>query len=219
VKPVLERELWAGSNLDAIGNELLGEDGLAPPPREDRHQVELTGYLIRSDKRIVDVKIVDLSYDGCGVRTLVPLIPGERLKLSVLGRGAVAAVVRWHRSRKAGLLFLPDRAPRPRWPRKAERVQVNGEVSLRRSGRISYRVTAVDMTRFGCKCEFVERPSIYERVFVKFDGLESLEAVVCWIEESSLGLMFKTPMHPAVFDMLLMRLGPRNDAHELPADA
>jgi hypothetical protein len=193
LKPVFERDLWAGSDPP-------------PPAREQRRPVELTGYLICPDKRIVDIKIVDLTYDGCGIRTLVPLSPGEKLKLSVLGQGAINAMVRWYKSRKAGLLFLPDEVDRPRWPRKAERVEVNAEIALRRSGQVSYRVKAADLTRFGCKCEFVDRPAIYERVFAKFEGLESIDAVVCWVEESSLGLMFATPMHPAVFDMLLMRL-------------
>jgi hypothetical protein len=43
-------------------------------------------------------------------------------------------------------------------------------------------------------------------LWVKLDGLESIEAIVCWVEESRLGLMFKAPLHPAVFDMLLVRM-------------
>jgi hypothetical protein len=138
---------------------------------------------------------------------LVAFVPGEKVKLSVLGRGAVNAVVRWYDARTAGLLFVEDRATRrQRWPRKAERIEVRGALSLRRSGRLSFRVCTFDVTRFGCMCEFVERPKIYERVWVKFDRLETIEAVVCWLEESRLGLMFKNPLHPAVFDMLLDRL-------------
>lgn len=174
--------------------------------REDRRLVELSGYLIRSNKVIVDVKVLDLSYDGCAIATLVPLIVGEKVKLSVLGRGAVKAVVRWYNGRKAGLLFEVGPVQRQHWPRKAERTEVNAEVSLRRLSRLSYRVAALDVTRFGCKCEFVERPTIYEHVWIKFDALESIEATVCWIEGSRAGMMYKSPLHPAVFDMLLSRL-------------
>jgi hypothetical protein len=199
LKPVLERELWSQSE---------SADGLVPPEREDRRAVELAAYLIRADKKIVDVKVIDLSYDGCAVHTLIALRPGEKVKLSVLGRGAVNAVVRWYGSRRAGLLFVPDRVARTHWPRKAERVEVDAEFSLRRSGRLSYRVKAYDVTRFGCRCEFVERPTVYERVWAKFEGLETIEAAVCWVEESSLGLMFKKSLHQAVFDMLLDRMKP-----------
>lgn len=207
LKPVLDRELWAGAEPRPDGME-AGAGEAAAPDRDTRRDVELNGYLIRSDKSIVDIKIVDLSYDGCGIRTLVPLTPGEKLKLTVLGRGAINATVRWYSARKAGLVFRPDPGPKPRWPRKAERIAINAEVMLRRAGRVSFRVLAFDITRFGCKCEFVERPTVYERVFVKLDALDSLEAVVCWVEGSSVGLMFKKPVHPAVFDMVLMRLSP-----------
>ena len=178
-------------------------DGLPPPPRDERRLVELKGYLIREDNSIVDVKVVDLSYDGCAVQTLFPLAPGEKVRLSVLGRGAVKAVVRWYDSRKAGLFFASDSGTKKHVPRKAERLSVKAEISLRRSGRIAYRVEVFDLTRFGCKCEFIERPAIGERLWVKFERLESLEATTCWVEESRVGLNFEHAVHPAVFDMLV----------------
>jgi hypothetical protein len=136
----------------------------------------------------------------------VPLVRGEKVKLSALGRGATAATVRWYKDRKAGLLFQTEPVSRQHWPRKAERIPVRAEVSLRRVGRLSYRVTTFDVSRFGCSSEFIERPGIYERLWVKFDGLESIEAVAAWIEGSRVGLMYKSPMHSAVFDLLLERL-------------
>ncbi|MEO8454749.1 MAG: hypothetical protein ABI454_06285 [Sphingomicrobium sp.] len=205
MKPVLERVL-------STEGDTQPSDVLSPASRDERRPVELSGYLIRSNKKIVDIKVVDLSYDGCAIRTLVKLVPGEKVKLSVLGRGAVNAVVRWYKSRKAGLLFQPERVSRTHWPRKAERIEVRAEASLRRAGRLSYRVATFDVTRFGCKCEFVERPAMYERVWIKFQGLETVHATVCWIEESSLGLMYNSPLHPAVFDMLLSRLNPCSNA-------
>lgn len=176
--------------------------------RDERRPVELAAYLVRSNKKIIDVKVVDLSYDGCAIYTVVPLVPGEKIKLSVLGRGAISAVVRWYSGRRAGLLFQGAPPSRTRWPRKAERIDVSAEISLRRSGRVSFRVAVLDVTRFGCRCEFVERPTTYEHVTVKFDGLQAIPAVVCWIEEFSLGVMFKNPLHPAVFDLLVTRLNP-----------
>jgi hypothetical protein len=46
-------------------------------------------------------------------------------------------------------------------------------------------------------------------MWVKFDGLDPIEATVCWIEGSNLGLMYQHPVHPAVFEMLLARLDPQ----------
>lgn len=176
--------------------------------RDERRSVELNGYVLRSNKAIVDVKVLDLSYDGCSIATLVPLLPGEKVKLSVLGRGAVATTVLWYKGRRAGLLFETGRISKTNWPRKAERIEIKAEASLRRQGR-RYRVSTLDVTRFGCRCEFVERPAVYERLWIKFDRLDAIEATVCWIEGSSLGLMYLHPIHPAVFEMLLARLDPQ----------
>lgn len=176
--------------------------------RDERRRVELNGYVIRSSKAIVDVKVLDLSYDGCSIVTLVPLLAGEKVKLSVLGRGAISATVRWYKARKAGLLFETGPVSKTKWPRKEKRLELSAEVSLRRSGRLSYRVSTFDITRFGCSCEFVERPAMYEHVWLKFHGLEPIEATVCWVESSRLGLMYNHPVHPAVFDLLLTRLQP-----------
>ena len=177
-------------------------------PRDERRSVEINGYIIRSNKAIVDVKLLDLSYDGCAVSTQVPLVPGEKVKLSALGRGASAATVRWYKGRKAGLQFQSEPVSRQRWPRQADRLDISAVATLRRFRRPAYRVTMLDVTRYGCRTEFIERPKIYEHVWIKFDGLDSMESVVCWVEESSLGLMYVNPIHPAVFDMLLGWLQP-----------
>jgi len=67
-------------------------------------------------------------------------------------------------------------------------------------------VKIVDISPQGCKAEFVERPNLDELVWVKFDGLQSLEAVVCWTRGFEVGLEFERPIHPAVFEMLVERL-------------
>jgi hypothetical protein len=90
--------------------------------------------------------------------------------------------------------------------RKGARVGLAAEVSLRRSGQHNYRANVYDVSEHGCKVEFVERPMLDEIVWVKFEGLDSLEAHVCWVEGSAVGLEFKRPVHPAVFEVLLARL-------------
>ncbi len=90
--------------------------------------------------------------------------------------------------------------------RKSARVTVNAEVALRRPGQHNYRVRAYDASPFGCKLEFVERPELAERVWVKFEGLDAIEGQVCWIDGFVVGIEFVRPMYAAVFDALVPRL-------------
>lgn len=192
---VRDRDNISGIDIGSAG-------GIPLPARAERRVVELSGYLIRASKRIVDIKVVNLSYDGCAVHTNEPLSPGERVKISVLGRSATSAIVRWYFGRKAGLQFQTESRSRVHRPRMADRLQVNTQALLRRAGRVAFPVKVLDMTASGCRCEFVDRPGIYERVWIKLNGLASIEATVCWIEQSMVGLSYKHPLHPAVFDMI-----------------
>lgn len=97
----------------------------------------------------------------------------------------------------------PSRTPRPR---KSSRVALSTEVVLRRTGHGAYRVKIFDVSLHGCKAEFVERPSLGESVWIKFDSLQSLKAMVCWVRGFEVGLEFESPIHPAIFEMLVQRL-------------
>jgi hypothetical protein len=90
--------------------------------------------------------------------------------------------------------------------RRSERVPLDAGVALRRPGQLSYRVKIFDASLHGCRIEFVERPRLDEQLWVKFDGLQPLEAEVCWIEGFVVGVNFVQPMHPAVFDRLVAGL-------------
>ena len=90
--------------------------------------------------------------------------------------------------------------------RRSERVAVNAEVALRRSGQLNYRVRVFDASLHGCRLEFVERPQLEERVWVKFDRLDAIEGIVCWVDGFCAGVEFPKPMHQAVFDSLAARL-------------
>lgn len=96
---------------------------------------------------------------------------------------------------------------RPQAPRKSPRVSTAAMVKLRRRGHHNFTVQVFDLSREGCKLEFLERPQLDETVWVKFEGLELLEATVCWVEGLHVGVAFARPIHPAVFDMILSRLG------------
>ena len=178
--------------------------------REGRRAVEMRAFVVRPNNEIVDVRVLDLSYNGCGIETPSPLARDEVVKVSVLGRGAMPAKVRWYKSRKAGLLFFPEQAADTTLQTRPARMAITAEALLRMSGRLRYRVTASDLSPNGCRCGFVERPEIDEHVWIKFEGLEALKSKVTWIAGFEAGLSFCTPLHSAVFAMLVGRLGREN---------
>jgi len=115
-------------------------------------------------------------------------------------------VVEVHSDGKAGLGF-PVKSETPPTPRKAERVSVVAEVTLRRMGKGAYQCRLFDLSPDGCKAEMIERPLVGERAVIRLPGIEPLEAEVRWVEGPNAGLKFERSFHPAVFDLLLARLG------------
>ena len=88
-------------------------------------------------------------------------------------------------------------------PRSAKRQALHDlEVGIRRSGGRGFRVRVFDASPEGCKIEFVERPSVGEHVWVKFDSIEALEGTVRWVEDHTGGVLFTRPLHEAVFQRL-----------------
>ena len=174
--------------------------------RAERRRVSMTGHVLLAGGIAHEVTVTDLSYEGCGIETQAPLQPGQAIKLSVLRRGAVDAEVRWAKDGKAGLGF-PVKSETPPTPRKAERVSVVAEVTLRRMGKGAYQCRLFDLSPDGCKAEMIERPLVGERAVIRLPGIEPLEAEVRWVEGPNAGLKFERSFHPAVFDLLLARLG------------
>lgn len=91
-------------------------------------------------------------------------------------------------------------------PRKSNRVQISAMAKLRRRGHHNFTVKAYDLSPEGCKLEFMERPELEETVWIKFEGLELLQAKVCWVQDLCVGAEFERPLHPAVFETLAGRL-------------
>lgn len=181
--------------------------GAKPLDRAERKPVRLRGAAIRADNSSVEVVLLDLSYEGCGIETPLELFPGEKLKLSILCRGAIDARVRWYERGKAGLVFgAADPTEKSYLSRVSQRVSLSGQVSLRRLGQNNYRVRVNDLSPEGCRVDLVERPNIGEHMLIKFEGLDVLDGEVCWVEGFVAGLRFKNPIHPTVFGLLIERL-------------
>jgi hypothetical protein len=175
--------------------------------RRERRPIAMRGFVTLAGGITHPIELVDLNYGGCGIATPVELTPGDAIKLSVLGRGSMPAVVRWCRDGKAGLDFeAAFEQPKQMVERGADRIDVPGEISLRAAGKNPYRVRVLDLSTDGCKVELVERPRVGDQMRVKFEGLEVLDAEVCWVEDFVAGLRFDRHLHPAVRDLLIGRL-------------
>ena len=199
---------WGGKD-DELGAEPTSaavKVESAPAERSERRAVSLRAFIVREDGSSIDVQVLDLSYEGCGIQTDAALKPHESVKLSVLRRGAIDCRVRWCRDGRAGLAFEPEAPTKAELPRVTNRVSLSAEVSLRRVGQNNYGVRVTDLSPEGCKVQLVEVPRLKDHMMVKFDGLEVLEAEVCWIEGFTAGLRFERPFHPAVFALLVERL-------------
>ena len=180
------------------------------PQRDERRRTGMRGLAILEDGTTHAISLLDLSYNGCGIVSPVALQPGDTVRLSIRERGVIDAEVRWYSGGKAGLVFRPEppaEAPEPgSIPREGERVSLSAHVAMQRSGRRVYSVQASDVSTNGCRVEFVDRPEVGERVWIAFDGLETLDSQVRWVEGKEAGISFDKPIHPAVFDLLVERL-------------
>ena len=180
-----------------------------PAPRKPRRMVALDAHVVRADGASAGVAVLDLSYEGCRISTDEALRSGEKVQLSVPRRGMIGATVRWCTKGRAGLKFdeeARDPAAKPKVARKAVRFPANSDVSLRRRGHSRTCVTVRDMSPVGCSVDMAERPWIGETLHLKFEGLETVECKVRWVEGYTAGLEFVRPVHAAVFDLLMLQL-------------
>lgn len=186
------------------------ETGILPSQRELRRKVDLAGFGILAGGQTFSLSVLDLSYDGCRIQADLALLPGTKIKISILGLGRAAeAIVRWSKDGFAGLKFDPEEEQEAvETPREYERICLAAELMLRRHGRQYYQAQLLDLTPRGCRVEFVETPKCGETVWVKLDTFDSIEATVKWVDGFYGGLKFVRPIHPAVFRILLARLQP-----------
>lgn len=174
--------------------------------REERRRVKLWASLFPSEGPSIAVTILDMTCDGCKVATPVPLDIGAKVKLSVPNLGILDSEVRWYANEHAGLRFVQSGPGDDVPDRKQERMELSTTVSLRRMGRMNYQAQVFDLSPTGCKVEFVERPRPGEQLWARFEGLDSIEATVRWVDGYYGGIEFVKPIHPAVFELLKKRL-------------
>jgi hypothetical protein len=80
---------------------------------------------------------------------------------------------------------------------------------LRQSCASSFAVTVNDMSLAGFSCDAVTGMQPTERCWLTLPGLAALEAEVIWNSSSAIGCAFKSLLHPAVLDSILLRFKPR----------
>lgn len=111
----------------------------------------------------------------------------------------VQTVRQWHPEHR-------EHSPAVVQPRQGARLCLDVEVAVRRPGQNAYCVRVHDLSPRGCKLDFVERPMVHDRVWVRFQTLEPIEGAVRWVDGFVAGVQFTKPIHPAVFDLLVGRL-------------
>jgi hypothetical protein len=194
--------------MDQVQSALPAADDIGGlPERASRRPVEFPAHLVLGDGTVLDVRVLDLSYDGCRIDVSQLVLEGDAVQLSVQGRGVIEATVRWCKDGQAGLKFADVEEAREQVDRKGKRRTAGMEAQLRRIGRLAYWVELRDLSPDGCMIDLVERPAMDEVMQIRLPGLETLQARVRWIDNYVAGLKFVRPIHPAVFELLLQRMG------------
>lgn len=183
---------------------MLGEGLIG---RRERRALGMPAFAECGAGRQVEVLLIDVSAQGCGLETPVELRPGEEIRLTVPDRPPIHARVCWYSMGKAGVLFFPGEtgSAEPQ-SREQEREPYCGEALVRRLGGSNYKVRIFDVSPEGCKIELIETPRVGEHLLIKFDRLEPLDAEVCWVDGPMAGLRFGRPIYGAVYELLMQRL-------------
>ena len=185
----------------------FADDSAGLTDRATRRPVEFPAHLVFGGGLVLDVRVLDLSYDGCRIDVPRAMFEGDAVQLSVQGRGVIDATVRWCKDGRAGLKFADEAEAKQQVARSEQRRTAGMQAQLRRIGRLKYWVELRDLSPDGCMIDLVERPALDEVMQVKLTGLETLQARVRWVDNYIAGLKFEQPIHPAVFELLLQRMG------------
>lgn len=91
----------------------MGADGVAIvrhrcewATRKPRYGVNVNAIVYRSDESKVAARLINMSFDGCGLIAAYPFEAGERVRIAVHGQGYIEAEMRWSSDGCAGATFL-----------------------------------------------------------------------------------------------------------------
>lgn len=93
-------------------------------------------------------------------------------------------------------------------PRRAERVAVRMEASLRQPNFSKFDVLVSDLSTDGFRCETHFRVSPNTIVWLTIPGLAPLESRVVWANGNAYGCSFIHPLHVAVMEHVARRHAP-----------
>ncbi len=85
-------------------------------------------------------------------------------------------------------------------PRRAERVSVRMQASLREQSFSKFDVLVSDLSTDGFRCETHYRVSPNSIVWLTIPGLSPLESRVVWANGKAYGCAFTRPLHIAVME-------------------
>ena len=86
--------------------------------------------------------------------------------------------------------------------RRATRLAINVDATLRERGRSSFPVRLVDLSALGCRAEIYADVPADSPVWLKLPGLEPRYSRVAWSRSGFAGIEFEAPLHPSVVDIL-----------------
>lgn len=92
-------------------------------------------------------------------------------------------------------------------PRRSMRIRLKAEVRFLRASDRPYYVQLRNLSEDGCSVELINPVNVGEKVWIKLPGLEAIEGIVRWQSDFTAGVVFATPLHPAVLTMLIQRQG------------
>lgn len=100
-------------------------------------------------------------------------------------------------------MILPVRLKRPvevadvnrrRQQRNAVRVMAD----FRKPGRTPFRVTVIDLSVSGCRCDTTAKTIVGDQIWISIEGFAPIEAVIRWADHRGFGAEWMQPMHVSV---------------------
>ncbi len=98
----------------------------------------------------------------------------------------------------------PQRAENEPTGRRTERWAWDAEVQFR-SGTKRANVRLRDISPLGARIKGVFLVHEGDRFFIRFPGMESIEAKVAWVTEFEFGCEFARPLSPVILEALVSR--------------